>query len=107
MPAYAIAHLRAVRFGAEIAEYLTRIDATLKPFGGAFRVHGARPLVLEGAWPGDLIVIEFPDMSQAKAWYASPAYREIIHLRTLNSEGDVILIKGVEPGHRSTDLLTP
>jgi hypothetical protein len=29
MPAYAIAHLRAVQVGPEIVEYLERIDATL------------------------------------------------------------------------------
>ena len=33
-----------------IIEYLERIDVTLAPFGGRFRVHGARPEVLEGEW---------------------------------------------------------
>lgn len=106
MTAYAIAHLRTVTMGPGIAAYLTRIDATLEPFGGRFVIHGARPQVLEGELGGDVVMIAFPDMSQAQGWYASPAYREILPLRTDNSEGTVFLIEGVAEGHRSTDLLT-
>ena len=60
MPAYAVAHMRQVAMGQPIVEYLERIDATLAPFGGRFIVHGGDVEVLEGSWPGALIVIEFP-----------------------------------------------
>ena len=51
-------------------------------------------------------MIEFPDLGQAAAWYRSPAYREIAPLRTDNSDSDIILIDGVNAGHRATDVLT-
>ena len=105
MTAYAIAHLRQVDFGPAIIEYLRRIDATLEPFGGRFVVHGATVEVLEGQWPGDIVIIAFPDLATARAWYASPAYQAILALRTDNSQGDVILVPGCAPDHRSTDLL--
>jgi len=105
MPAYAVAHLRSVNFGEDIVEYLQRIDATLKPFGGHYVVHGVRPTVLEGDWAGDLIVIGFPDRAKAEAWYNSAAYQSIIGLRRDNSEGDVILVDGVKDGHRAPDIL--
>lgn len=105
MTTYAIAKLRHVVMGAAIAEYLQRIDATLEPFGGQFRVHGAQAQVLEGTWPGDLIIIEFPDGRAARAWYASSAYQAILPLRTENSQGDVILIDGVSADHCAADLL--
>lgn len=105
MPAYAVAHLRRVTMGPEIAEYLRRIDATLTPFRGRFLVHGGAPEVLEGNWPGHLIVIEFPDCDHARDWYASAAYQEILRLRTGNAIGDVIIAKGVPPSHRATDVL--
>lgn len=105
LKAYAVAHLRQVDFGADIIEYLKRIDVTLEPYGGRYVVHGSRTTVLEGDWVGDLIIIGFPDRQSAEAWYASPAYREIIALRTDNSVGDVILVDGVKEGHRATDLL--
>ena len=105
LPAYAIGHLRDVVMGPAIEEYLGRIDATLAPFGGRFLIHGARPEVLEGDWTGDLIVIAFPDLDRARAWYESPAYQEILPLRAENSEGEIILLEGVAQDHVATDIL--
>jgi uncharacterized protein (DUF1330 family) len=105
MPGYAVAHMREVTMGPAIVEYLQRIDATLAPFGGRFIVHGGEFEVREGAFPGFLIVIEFPDRGQARAWYESEAYEEIAPLRTGSSRSDLILIDGVDPGHRATDVL--
>ncbi len=106
MPAYAVAHMRHVTMGPAIVEYLQRIDATLTPFGGRFIVHGGEVEVLEGSWPGHLIVIEFPDRGRADAWYNSVAYQEIVALRTGNSRSDVILADGVSSEHRAADVLT-
>lgn len=106
MTTYAVAHLRKVSMGPEIVAYLEAIDDTLKPFGGQFVLHGdGNKRVLEGTWVGDLIMIRFPDRRSAEDWYASPAYRRILPLRTRNSEGDVILIDGVDQDHRATDIL--
>jgi uncharacterized protein (DUF1330 family) len=105
MPSYAVAHMRSVNIGPAIVEYLQRIDATLEPFGGRFLVHGGKAEVLEGSWSGHLIVIEFPDRARAKAWYESPAYQEILRLRTDNSESDTFFVDGVSEGHRATDVL--
>jgi uncharacterized protein (DUF1330 family) len=105
MPAYAVANLRNVEPGPEIVAYLEQIDATLAPFDGRFLIHGGEKEVLEGSWPGDLIVIAFPDLRRAHAWYASSAYQRILALRKDHAEGDVIIIDGVPPGHRATDIL--
>jgi len=102
---YAIAHLQDVTVGAEIVEYLQRIDATLAPFGGRFIVHGATPSALEGSAPGSPIVIEFPSVKRARAWYDSPGYREILPLRTRNSRSTAYLVDGVDAAHRATDVL--
>jgi uncharacterized protein (DUF1330 family) len=105
MPTYAVAHMRRVTMGPPIVEYLERIDATLAPFGGHFVVHGGDFELLEGSWPGNLIVIEFPDREQARAWYHSDAYQAIVTLRTDNSDNDVIMIDGVNRDHKATDVL--
>ena len=105
MPAYAVAHMRQVTMGPAVVEYLQRIDATLAPFGGRFIVHGGDVEVLEGRWPGHLIVIEFPDRGRASAWYNSDAYQQIVALRTDNSDSDVILADGVGSEHQATDVL--
>src|SRR5690349_11205887 len=87
MTHYAIANLRNVQLGADIVEYLERIDATLAPYDGHFIIHGHQPEHLEGEWAGTLIVIEFPDRASAHGWYESPAYQAILPLRTKNSDG--------------------
>lgn len=105
MAAYAVANLRNLNYGADIAAYVKKIDATLEPFGGRFLVHGGRTEALEGDWPHLLVVLEFPDMDRARAWYESPAYQEILKLRTDNSEGEVALVQGVPDGYRATMVL--
>ena len=105
MPSYAVAHMHEVSMGPPIVDYLQRIDATLAPFGGRFLVHGDLPEVLEGSWDGFLIVIEFPDRGQAEGWYQSVAYQDIAPLRTSSSRSDIILVDGVGPEHRATDVL--
>lgn len=61
--------------------------------------------VVENAWPGHLIVIEFPDGQHVRDWYRSRPYQEILALRTDNSQSDVIFVDGVEHPHKATDVL--
>jgi len=105
MTAYGVGLLTDVNMGPLIVEYLERIDATLAPYDGHFIVHGGPAETLEGADPGAVIVIEFPDRSHAQDWYTSPAYREILPLRTENSTSTVFIIDGVGRDHRATDVL--
>jgi uncharacterized protein (DUF1330 family) len=105
MTAYALAHLYNPQpHHPEVLEYLERIQATLDPFGGRFLVHGAAVEVREGSWPGALVLIEFPGLAEARAWYDSPAYQEILPLRTNNIDGVALLVEGVEPGHDSARM---
>lgn len=105
MTCYAVGHLRNVEMGEGIAAYLKGIDATLRPHGGRFIIHGGPKRMLEGDWPGDLIVIAFPGRAEAERWYGSPAYAEILPLRRDHSEGEIFLIDGVGRDHRATDIL--
>jgi uncharacterized protein DUF1330 len=70
-----------------------------------FLVHGMQHELLEGDWPGDLIIIEFPDRASAEDWYRSDAYQAILPLRTRNADGSVILVDGNAPDHRGADVL--
>ena len=102
MSAYAIAHLREAAPHAEVAEYIERITATFEPYGGRFLVHGVQHEVMEGAWPGHIVVIGFPSIAEARAWWASAAYQEIAPLRARHIEGDIILVPGVPEGYDAT-----
>ncbi|MFI5758970.1 DUF1330 domain-containing protein [Streptomyces sp. NPDC051569] len=102
MPAYAIAHLQEATLVPEIVEYIERITATFEPYGGRFLVHGAQREVKEGSWPGHVVVIGFPGIAEARAWWDSAAYQEIAPLRSRYIEGDIILVEGVPEGYDAT-----
>jgi uncharacterized protein (DUF1330 family) len=102
MTAYALAHLRTPTINEEVLTYIERIQYTMDPYGGRFLVHGADVEVMEGSWPGTVVILEFPDLAAARAWYASPAYREILPLRTGNIEGETIIVDGVMAGYDAT-----
>ncbi|QIL81046.1 DUF1330 domain-containing protein [Diaphorobacter sp. HDW4A] len=105
MTAYAIALIPDLQFGPDIADYLQRIDATLKPYSGAFQVHGTRPEMKEGVFDGDCVVIGFPSIEQARTWYDSPAYAELIALRTRHGRSTVFLLNGQPPGYKAASSL--
>jgi len=63
-------------------EYTSQVPATLLPFGGHFIVRGGAYETLEGDWsPRRIVLIEFPSLEAAKAWYFSPEYQRILPLR--------------------------
>ncbi|GAA3044268.1 DUF1330 domain-containing protein [Streptomyces glomeratus] len=102
MAAYVIAHLQEAAPHLEIAEYLERITATFEPYGGRFLVHATQHEVKEGGWPGDVVVVGFPGVAEARSWWDSPAYREIAPLRSRHVKSDIILVAGVPEGYDAT-----
>ncbi|MEU9105455.1 DUF1330 domain-containing protein [Streptomyces xanthophaeus] len=99
MTAYAIAHIRPETMNEDVLRYIEEIQATLEPFGGRFLVHGAEVEVLEGPFPGTVVMVGFPDIERARAWYASPAYQELLPLRTDHIAGTLVLVEGVPAGY--------
>jgi len=75
-------------------DYLEQVEATAKPFGGKWLANG-EVTVLEGAWPGTAVLMEFPDRAAAEGWYDSPAYVKLRPLRTDNSISDLVLVDQV------------
>jgi uncharacterized protein (DUF1330 family) len=78
-------------------EYTSQVLATLEPFHGRFVIRGGANELLEGEWsPGRIVLLEFPSMEQARAWYTSPAYQAILPIRHRFSQAQVFaLIEGV------------
>ena len=56
----------------------------------------------EGPWPGTVVIVEFPGVDAARAWYQSPAYQAILPLRTRNIDGSTLIVEGVTPGYDAT-----
>lgn len=78
--------------------YLEQVEATVAPFGGKWLAQGAADVVVEGAWPGSVVLMEFADRATAEAWYQSEAYQAIQPLRFNNSISDLVFIDGLPEG---------
>lgn len=77
--------------------YLENVEATAAPFGGTWLAQGAGT-ALEGAWPGSVVLLEFPNREAATSWYNSAEYQAILPLRTGSSISDLVLIDALPPG---------
>ena len=74
--------------------YRAKATATTEQYGGRYLVRGGETELREG-WPGRTVVIEFPDLATARAWYESPEYQAILPFCLVASQGDAILVEGV------------
>jgi uncharacterized protein (DUF1330 family) len=95
----------ATYIGRPIIEYIERIDATLAPFRGRFAAQDMQAELLEGDASAFVVIVEFPDLGDARGWYDSEAYRSIRPLRAENSATTLFIVRGVGPDHRATDIL--
>jgi uncharacterized protein (DUF1330 family) len=96
MPAYIISDL-AVKDAAAIEIYRARAAASIAQHGGRYLARGGAFEVMEGGWtPRSIVIVEFPDMAAALAWYRSPEYAKALEVRdqALLSR-NLILVDGV------------
>lgn len=94
MAAYLIAQIHVTDPEA-YDEYRKQVPATLEGHGARFLVRGGALRRLEGDWPHErVVVLEFPSMEAAQAWYDSAAYAGPKALRRGASRGNMILVEG-------------
>jgi uncharacterized protein (DUF1330 family) len=95
VPAYVIANV-TVKDPVRYEDYRRLVGPTLAQYGGRFIARGGAIEVLEGGWhPGRLVIVEFPSMDQARAWWSSPEYAEAKAIRQATSEGTLLILEGV------------
>lgn len=96
MPAYLIVFRETPETDPEAkAEYTRRAT-------GASAGHALKPLAaygalhpVEGAAPDAVILLEFPDVAAARAWYDSPAYQAAIPLRLKSADYRSVIVEGL------------
>lgn len=79
-------------------QYMSHTPRVIAAFGGRFIVRGGEATVLEGEDDGRrTVIIEFPSLEQAKAFFASPEYASVKALREGAGTGAFIAIDGYDP----------
>lgn len=95
MPAYFIVDLN-VHNPAGMREYLERVPGTLTKYGGRYIVRGGKFEIVEGNWqPSRVVMLEFPNMEQAKRWYHCEEYKDMREARLKAARTNAVLVEGV------------
>jgi uncharacterized protein (DUF1330 family) len=97
MPAYVIFQGEVVD-PVRYEEYKAAAAPCIAAAGGRYLVRAGEVDVLEGEGPsGRTVVLEFPTMEAARAWYDSPEYTEIRTLRDGAAHARLYAIEGLSP----------
>jgi uncharacterized protein (DUF1330 family) len=94
MPAYLVARVD-VRDWDRYKEYMRHTPRVIAQYGGHFIARGGEKITLEGRDDGlRLVLIEFPSLQQAKAFYDSPEYKAIKKYRDGAGDAHFVIIDG-------------
>lgn len=94
MAGYIIAQID-VRDSDAYDEYKALVPGTIAPYEGEFLVRGGDVEVLEGELVHPrIVVIRFPSVEQARAWYESDVYVKPKAMRQAASRGHLYLVSG-------------
>jgi len=96
MPAYIVGHLR-MRDPSWLEKYRATVPSLVAKHGGQYRVRGGKMETLEGnaPLPTSFVVLEFPTMDDARAFYRDPDYAPFIKLRQAGSDLEMVLVEGL------------
>src|SRR5438105_1619717 len=77
--------------------YKAMVPPSLTEYGGRFLVRGGRIETLEGDWsPKRFVMVEFPSVDKARAWWDSAGYAEAKALRQATAKTQMIVVEGVD-----------
>ena len=95
MAAYLIAGIDVTN-PEQYTQYIAQTPGVIEKFGGRFIARGGETVTLEGQEETRRIVlVEFPSLEQAKAFYRSAEYQEVKKLREGAAEVHLVAVEGV------------
>jgi len=97
MTAYVLFDNVEVTDAAGLARYAEGAARTVADHGGRYLAVAAQPEALEGEFAlTSAVLIEFPDLATARAWYDSAAYQPFKALRHRSARNTAVLFSGAE-----------
>jgi len=80
---------------AEMKIYNDVARDTIKGHPAKLLAAYGRKEVLEGPESEGILIMEFPSMQEAKAWYESPEYRKVREHRFRGAEYRAVIVEGL------------
>jgi uncharacterized protein (DUF1330 family) len=98
MPAYIVVNVH-VHDPVAYEPYKKMAFAAATKFGGRYIVRGGAIDVREGDYqPERFVIVEFPSIEQARAFYESPEYAPALAIRNAAATSSLFIVDGVAPG---------
>jgi uncharacterized protein (DUF1330 family) len=94
MKAYLVLDLQ-VNDLAGFSRYVAEIPAHIERHRGQYIVRGVEPTCIEGDWkPPRLVIIEFPERSNAEAFLSDPGIQDLFKVRRQTTTSKLVLVDG-------------
>ena len=94
-PAYVVAEVVIHDTEAFAKDYAPKVTGTLQPYGGRLLVSGGKLTPLEGDVPQRFVIIAFDNLENARGWYGSPAYQQLVPIRQKTSKSTLFIAEGI------------
>ena len=95
MSAYVIVQID-IHDPATYERYKELAPPSIAQYGGRYIARGGATATLEGEWaPSRLVILEFPSMDVARAWWASPEYAEAKAMRQAAANSEMLAVQGL------------
>ena len=79
-----------------MSTYRDKAYASIKAFGGKLVARTNNIDCREGDWhPTRIVMLEFPSMEKARAWYDSPEYQEVLPIRLDANRDKMVIFEGL------------
>jgi uncharacterized protein (DUF1330 family) len=95
MPAYFVAIRDQTKDSAALEAYGNEARNSMAGHKMTPRALYGRQVNLEGPSAEGIVILEFPTVAEAEAWYHSPAYQKAIPLRQRGGDYRVYITEGV------------
>ncbi len=96
MAAYLVTEVTVID-SAWTDEYRSKVPGLVKRHGGKYLAMGTDFEKIEGnrVLPNWMVVLEFPNAEQAKAFYSDSEYAPLIKLRQSGASAEITLVEGL------------
>ena len=96
MPAYVISEVEILDRQL-IDSYRSLAKASIEQYGGRYIVRGGPVELIEGQRDParQFVIVEFPTMDRAHAWYRSPEYARALEVRANALTRTLVFVEGV------------
>ena len=94
---YVVVTIKKVKDIEAFREYAVKVMPMIERFGGKYVAVDKAPDVRDGEWPfARTVIVAYPNIAAARAWYDSAEYKEIIPIRKRAIDANIVMVRAPE-----------